>query len=124
MEQISLRLASKKVFILRDVHIIDSISLIAHAGVFTGTSLHGNITAMSYSVPHFPLNKHVPKLNDYIEQWDISEVEACIDYSQIHKSYEISRKMDKTLLLRNRDWLITQIEENITEICKVISSAS
>jgi polysaccharide pyruvyl transferase WcaK-like protein len=124
MEQISLRLASKKVFILRDVHIIDSISLIAHAGVFTGTSLHGNITAMSYAVPHFPLNKHVPKLNHYIEQWDISEVEACIDYSQIHKSYEISTKMDKTLLLRNRDRLITQIEENITEICKVISLAN
>ena len=123
LEQIYEKLSSKKVFILRDIHLIDSISLIAHSTVFAGTSLHGNITAMSYAVPHFPLNEHVAKLTNYVEQWDISHVKACPDYSQIHKFYEKSTKMDKGLLITNRNRLISQNEENISEICKIISSA-
>tara|TARA_B110000881_G_C18394226_1_gene422630 strand:- start:298 stop:801 length:504 start_codon:yes stop_codon:yes gene_type:complete len=124
LERIYQKLQSEKVFILRDIHLIDSISLIAYSTVFTGTSLHGNITAMSYGVPHFPLNQQVAKLNQYVDQWDISEVEPCPDYSQIHEFYEIFKKMDEALLRDNGDRLITQIEENISEICKIISSVN
>ena len=123
LEQIYEKLPSEKVFILREIHLIDSISLIAHSTVFAGTSLHGNITAMSYAVPHFPLNEQVAKLTNYVEQWDIPHVKPCPDYSQIHEFYEKSTEMDKGLLITNRDILISQIGENISEICKIISSA-
>jgi len=124
LEQIYERISSNKIFILRDICLIDSISLIAHSSVFSGTSLHGNITAMSYAVPHFPLNKQVTKLTNYVEQWDIPHVKPCPDYSQIHEFYEKSTKMDKKLLISNRDRLISHIDENINAICKIISSAS
>jgi len=114
-------LSSKNIFLLRKVHLIDSISLIAHSSVYAGTSLHGNITAMSYGIPHFSLNNHVPKLTNYVEQWDIPEVKLCPDYSQIHKFYEMSEKIDIALLRANRDTLIAQIEENLTDIFRVIS---
>ena len=123
MEQIYKKLPSEKVFILREIHLIDSISLIAHSTVFAGTSLHGNITAMSYAVPHFPLNEQVAKLTNYVKQWDIPHVKPCPDYSQIHEFYEKSTEMDNGLLLTNRNRLISHIGENITEICKIISSA-
>ncbi len=123
LEQIYQRLSSENVFILRDIHLIDSISLIAHSSVFTGTSLHGNITAMSYAVPHFPLNQDVAKLTNYVEKWDIPNVKPCPDYSQIHKFYEMSTKMDEALLITNKNKLITHIDENVGEICKIISSA-
>lgn len=124
LEQIYERLSSEKVFILRDIHLIDSVSLIAHSKVFTGTSLHGNITAMSYAVPHFPLNKNIPKLISYIKQWDISAVEACPDYSQIHEFYEKSTEMDVETLKVNRDTLIFHIEQNVGKVCQIISSES
>ena len=123
LEQIYQRLSSENVFILRDIHLIDSISLIAHSSVFTGTSLHGNITAMSYAVPHFPLNQYVAKLTNYVEKWDIPNVKPCPKYSQIHEFYEMSTKMDEALLINNKNRLISLIEENVGEICKVISSA-
>lgn len=124
LEKIYKMLSSQNVFLLRKVHLLDSINLIAHAQVFSGTSLHGNITAMSYGVPHFPLNNHVPKLTNYIKQWDIAKVEPCPDYSQIHEYFEKSTQMDKNILVKNNKRLITHIEENITEICTIISSGS
>ena len=107
---------------MRDIHLIDSISLIAHSTVFAGSSLHGNITAMSYAIPHFPINTQVTKLNHYVKQWDIPNIKPCPDYSQIHKFYERSTEIDKELLIINRDKLISQIDDNISEICKIISS--
>ena len=121
LEKIYQRLPSKKVFILQKIQLFDSISLIAHSRVFTGTSLHGNITAISYAVPHFPLNQYVTKLNQYLEQWDIPNIEPCQDYSKIHKHYELSTKTDMELLIQNRNKLISQIDENIDEMCKIIS---
>ena len=122
LEEIYQGLSSENVFILRDIHLIDSISLIAHSSVFTGTSLHGNITAMSYAVPHFPLNQDVAKLTNYIEKWDIPNVKPCPDYSQIHEFYEMSTKMDEALLITNTNRLIAHIDENVGEICRIISS--
>ncbi|MBC8311040.1 MAG: polysaccharide pyruvyl transferase family protein [Candidatus Marinimicrobia bacterium] len=117
-------LASKNVFLLRNIHLEDSICLIANATVFAGTSLHGNITAMSYAVPHFPLNQHVEKLTHYVKTWDISDIKPCPDYSQIHEFYEQSTKIDENLLIENRDRLISHIDENMDEIYKTISSAN
>ena len=122
LERIYKMLSSKRVFILKDIKLIDSISLIAHANVFTGTSLHGNITAMSYAVPHFPLNQHINKLTKYIEKWDIPEIEPCIDYSQIHKHYDISTKIDRKLLIKNSNRLISHIDKHVAQMCKIISS--
>ena len=124
LEEIYQRLSSENVFLLQDINLIDSISLIAHSSVFTGTSLHGNITAMSYAVPHFPLNQDVAKLTNYVEKWDIPNVKPCPDYSQIHEFYEMSTKMDEALLITNKNRLITHIDENVGDICKIISSAN
>ena len=114
-------LDSNQVFLLKKINIINTLSLIANCSVFAGTSLHGNITAISYSVPHFPLNKQVPKLNEYIKEWDIAETSSCDDYSKIHDFYFNAIKIDINLLKRNKDKLITKVDENILEIFKMIS---
>ena len=124
LEKIYKMLSSQNVFLLKDIQLLDSISLIAHAKAFSGTSLHGNITAMSYGIPHFPLNNQVPKLTNYVRQWDIPEVEPCPEFSQIHEYFKKSTQMDKNALVKNQKRLITHIEENIAEICKIISLES
>jgi len=122
LQKIYAQISSKKVFILRKIHILDSIALIAHSNVFAGTSLHGNITAMSYGIPHFPLNQDVKKLTEYIKQWDIPEVKPCPHYSKIPEYYNRAKIMDKNELLRNRDKLINQIEWNMVTIGAIIVS--
>jgi hypothetical protein len=79
---------------------------------------------MSYAVPHFPLNQDVAKLTNYVEKWDIPNVKPCPDYSQIHEFYKMSTKMDEALLITNKNRLITHIDENVGDICKIISSAN
>src|SRR5699024_2270836 len=55
-----------------DIGIYDIMYLIARARAFTGSSLHGAITAMAYDVPHAPF-ANVPKVVNYLQTWDLPE---------------------------------------------------
>src|SRR5690606_32323355 len=56
--------------VFEEVSIWDIMYLIANAGVYVGTSLHGAITAMSYGVPY--VGVAVPKLNSYLQTWGVA----------------------------------------------------
>jgi hypothetical protein len=58
--------------------IYDIMYLIARARAFAGTSLHGNITALSYAVPHLGLSENIPKLASFLETWDLPPQQACV----------------------------------------------
>ena len=122
LEKIYNRLTSPKVFLPPQIHIVDSIALIAHASVFAGTSLHGNITAMSYGVPHFSLHPKVEKLKLFLQKWDVENSQICNDYSEIIENFEIAIESDSNALNENAKRLISivdgfanQINERINE---------
>jgi|GEM_PF-1851816 len=50
-------------------NIFDICGLIGHARLVLATSLHVNITAASYGVPHLGLTREVKKVNAYFETW-------------------------------------------------------
>lgn len=62
--------------------IYDIIYLINNSRFYLGTSLHGMITAQSYNVPFFGLNKKIKKLDNYIKTW-IDSTSGCVDFSEI-----------------------------------------
>jgi polysaccharide pyruvyl transferase WcaK-like protein len=122
LESIFKQLNSQKVFFPQQIHVVDSIALIAHASVFAGTSLHGNITAMSYAIPHFSLNSKVEKLKLFLQKWDVGNPQICNNYSEIVEKFKIVINNDSQALNENAERLIsivdgfaTQINERINE---------
>lgn len=57
----------------------DIMLAIAKARLFIGTSLHGQITAQSFAVPHLGLGLTSPKLAAYLRTWDLPIQSACLD---------------------------------------------
>lgn len=51
-----------------DVH--DILYAVANARLFIGSSLHGNLTALAYGVPHVGFGDRVPKLDLYLRTWE------------------------------------------------------
>ena len=59
-------------FVLIDkLNIYEIMNLIANSYFFAGTSLHGNITAMSFGIRHIGLNPEIKKLENYLKTWEI-----------------------------------------------------
>lgn len=58
-----------EVFLPENNTIFDTMYIIAKSSAYIGTSLHGAITAVSYGVPNFSLNKNVEKLNLFYKTW-------------------------------------------------------
>lgn len=65
------RLISTPRIVVPRSSILEILGLIAGAAVFAGTSLHGNLTAVTYAVPQVALGGR-PKLEAFLETWDIA----------------------------------------------------
>ncbi len=61
----------------------DIMLLIARARAFAGTSLHGNLTALAYAVPHLGLTRRVPKLESFLRTWDLAQQAACAPLEEL-----------------------------------------
>ena len=65
-----------------DNSIFDIMYYIACSKMFIGTSLHGNITAMSFCIPHLTLAKGTRKLDDYLATWAAPKLDKCVEFSK------------------------------------------
>lgn len=68
---------------------------IAKSSGFYGTSLHGIITAMSYAVPHYCINKNLVKLTSFLETWSIDPFSKSILPEDISKTLTLSYDIEK-----------------------------
>lgn len=103
-------------YLPEDLNIYDIMYLIAKSKLFIGTSLHGNITALSFGVPHLGLNKKIEKLDYFLKSWDIEEINGCIDVDQINEKAQQIIKIDKSKIIDKRDYLIKLANENFENI--------
>ena len=60
-----------------DVH--DILTCIANARLFVGSSLHGNLMALVYGVPHVGFGERVPKLDLMLGTWDPTAPDGAAD---------------------------------------------
>lgn len=105
-----------KVNHIEKLNIYDIMYLIANSRFFAGTSLHGNITAMSYVVPHIGLNREISKLDNYLKTWDLEEQNHCIDFEELYNEFNIVSKISEGKLKDKRDELINLTIRNFEEI--------
>lgn len=90
--------------------------LIAQSKIFIGTSLHGNITALSFCVPHIGLTTRDPKLESFLNSWDLLEQSSCIPYNKICKKMKSVTAIQKEKLKQKRDELVTLSYINFEEM--------
>ena len=90
-------------------NIYDIMYLIANSKIYIGTSLHGLITAQSFSVPFAPINNKINKLKEYCKTWSSQNIDACIEYDNISSIKKI---------LNNWNYLIA--EKNLEEQKKMV----
>lgn len=100
--------------------IYDIMYTISHSMYFVSSSLHGNITAMSYSIPHCGIPDSNIKVNAFLQTWDIEQQNKCIKLNDIYNSYLRSKHIDKNLLLSNTNRLKTLVKKNLKEIMNII----
>ena len=100
--------------------IYDIMVLIAHARLFIGTSLHGIITSMCYSVPYVAINPHIIKVKRYLETWCHSEFNMPIEYSSITETAVKVLDMNIDKLDREHRRMIEKVELNFDAIAQCI----
>lgn len=77
--------------------IYDVMYLISNSSLYLGTSLHGLITAQSFSVPFIGLNKQLTKVSSYIKTW-VSESMDCLGFEEIYKVENTLKNWDNISL--------------------------
>jgi hypothetical protein len=108
---------------LNSANIFDIMYSIGSSDLFIGTSLHGNVTAMSYSVNHMGFGR-IPKLDQFLKHWDVgpNKQTGCVKPSEICESaIKILNNTDKNLLVENASRLVKLADKNLTDIAKLIS---
>lgn len=100
--------------------IYDVLTIIAHARVFAGTSLHGCITAMAYGVPYVGISEMVPKLTAYLETWGVPELAKDYSLSDIEEAIVCALEVPCYKLTENGVQLAQLALENLSQVTKSI----
>ncbi len=96
--------------------VYDIMMLIAMSKVFIGTSLHGNITAMSYAVPHIGLTENIPKLTSFLKTWDIEEQSICSPCKELWINVKRVIDLPKDKLVNKKNETATLYYNNFVDL--------
>ncbi|MBS5951632.1 MAG: polysaccharide pyruvyl transferase family protein [Clostridium sp.] len=99
-----------------ELNIYEIMYIIAKSNFFAGTSLHGNITAMSYGVRHIGLNKEITKLDEYLKTWDLELQNHCINFEDLSEEYEKIKSINDEDLISKKNELINLNLSNMKNI--------
>lgn len=112
--------ASKKMLLLDDLNVWEIMYVIARSKAFYGTSLHGVITAMSFLVPHFSINKKIEKLTSFVKTWSVAPYNQPLTVNQISSSFgALSGQVDDELI-KAIDKAQGIIHESLDEMANII----
>ncbi|MBK6903846.1 MAG: polysaccharide pyruvyl transferase family protein [Saprospirales bacterium] len=103
-------------------NIFDIAYLIAKSNGFAGTSLHGAITSMAYSVPHVGLNPSISKLVAYFEDWAFGETRSVVPFKEMHSQFVINSSISKSSYQENSKMLSNLSLGRIDQI-KIIAAS-
>ncbi|WP_312779282.1 polysaccharide pyruvyl transferase family protein, partial [Escherichia coli] len=65
------KLAKTELKLEYELNIWEIMYFLSHSQSFYGTSLHGIITAMSFGVPHFCIDKRIEKITSFVQTWSV-----------------------------------------------------
>ncbi|HBR6870219.1 TPA: polysaccharide pyruvyl transferase family protein, partial [Klebsiella aerogenes] len=111
--------SDSKFFLEDDLNVWEIMYLIVKSQAFYGTSLHGVITAMSFRVPHYCINKNIAKLTSFLETWSVYPYNKPIYISEIPETLENSKtsldELDKAVIKAQ-----SLIFESISDFSKML----
>ena len=97
-DQVALSAIAKQMqiphFYCKEPNIWDVMYLISESKLFLGTSLHGVITAMSFSVPYLGIKRGNNKIQKYLSSWAIED---------LSESVSVENMSDKACFVLNKD---------------------
>lgn len=111
-----------KVILINNNTIFDTMSIIANSKLFIGTSLHGNVTALSYGNPSIGLDPRVVKLNDLLKTYSIDQQAIGIDYEDMDVEMIKALDIERQELKRNSERINELVNENFDLIADVLIS--
>jgi len=117
LERIRANMKSECESLSSDTSIFDIMYFIATARAFVGTSLHGNITAMSYGVPSIGLDLGVPKVKSFIDTW--ASDNQSVAWVSVNSIYEVLQKtlvVSSNVRFQHTDNLIQLARNNFFNI--------
>jgi len=115
LQKVSRKLKIKH-HLYENVSIWDIMYIIGNAKFFFGTSLHGNITAMSYGIPHIGLSEKIVKLDKYLNTWSIYPFNNNIKFGDISSFYYMNKDFDNVLLKKNAKRLNELVHNNYKKL--------
>nr|WP_314420583.1 polysaccharide pyruvyl transferase family protein [uncultured Erwinia sp.] len=113
-------LSRGKFLLLDDLNVWEIMYAIARSKAFYGTSLHGVITAMSFLVPHFSINRSIEKLTSFVQTWSVAPYNNPINIKSISSSYASINAENLRELKISIDIAQNLINESLDDIAKVI----
>lgn len=111
LKQISKKLKVEHI-LLEDISIWDIMYVIGNAKFFFGTSLHGNITAMAYGIPHIGICKRIVKLDKYLSTWGVEPFNKNIEIEEISSFYMNYKDVNLIYLQNNSQKLVALVHDN------------
>lgn len=78
-----------------DLNIWEIMSVIKNSKIFLGTSLHGVITALSFTVPYIGINPKVTKLDMFLKDWGVCPSDRSYSISEVLGIVDTVIKIDK-----------------------------
>lgn len=91
--------------LVEDLNIWEIMSVIRNSALFVGTSLHGVITSLSYSIPYIGLNRKVGKLDRFLCDWGFGNSKRCYSVEELPEVFESIMNMDRALYQEHSRWL-------------------
>lgn len=110
----------ENVRLFEKINIFEIMNIISNSYLFLGTSLHGNITAMSYGVRHFMLGKKMHKLIEFINLWDIDKQKKIYELDDLSDCIKNAKLITDSELIENKNILLKLSDKNFNNILNII----
>jgi len=111
-----------KTLLLNGLTIWEIMYVIVSSSCYFGTSLHGAITAMSFNIPHFGLNKKTTKLDAYLKDWSVAPFDKCYPVEDLSSLPELITSKSLSDLKIKTELNIEKVKENYRSIIEVIKA--
>lgn len=101
--------------------IFDIISILAAADVFLGTSLHGNVTAFSFGIPHLFGPIPVRKREGFLEVANLPKDLKLDSWAEMNSKLDRTVALGREFFLERGALARRQVHEVVDELCGVLN---
>jgi len=109
------------VYLVKENTIFDTMNYIAQSNMFIGTSLHGNITAISYGIKHVGLDKRVSKLKYFQKQFCVEGQQFADSVFELLNCFNLEKELNDFEIEENRKRILSLANENFSKISEIIN---